>query len=196
MSRVALAEDAATVTETLALAFYEDPVWGWAFPDRGRRLEQHRAVWGLLVEAKIDEGSVWLADRGEAAAVWVLPGRPELGPEEERRLEQLVSDSMGAGAARVLDTFERFEAAHPHSRGEHHYLSLLGTHPDHRGRGLGMGLLAECLARIDAEGTPAYLESSNPVNDARYEGVGFAPCGKFELGEGGPTVTQMWREPA
>jgi GNAT superfamily N-acetyltransferase len=194
MARVSAAEDAEAVTETLALAFHEDPVWSWAFPDPERRLEQHRAVWGLLVRAKIEEGSVWQTAGGEAAAVWVLPGRPELGPEDEERLEALLEDSMGAEAARVLDTFERFEAAHPQER-EHFYLSLLGTHPDHRGGGIGMGLLAECLRQIDEKGMPAFLESSNPANDRRYEGLGFAPCGEFELGEEGPRVTQMWREP-
>ncbi len=195
MARLATAEDAEAITETLALAFHEDPVWSWAFPDAERRLEQHRAVWGLLVRAKIEEGSVWQTAGGEAAAVWVLPGRPELGPEDEKRLEALVEGSMGEGAARVLDTFERFEVAHPHERGEHHYLSLLGTHPDHRGKGVGMGLLAECLRRIDEEGAPSYLESSNPANDHRYERLGFARWGEFELGEDGPDVTQMWREP-
>ena len=195
MVRVATAGDAEAITETLALAFHEDPVWSWAFPYAERRLEQHRAVWGLLIRAKIDEGSVWQTAGGEAAAVWVLPGRPELGPEDEERLGALVEDSMGEGAARVLDTFARFDAAHPHERGEHHYLSLLGTHPEHRGKGIGMELLAECLRRIDDEGAPAFLESSNPANDHRYEAVGFAPCGEFELGEDGPTVTQMWREP-
>jgi GNAT superfamily N-acetyltransferase len=194
-ARVATAEDAEAITETLALAFHEDPVWSWAFPDANRRLEQHRAVWGLLVKAKIEEGSVWRTAGGEAAAVWVLPGRPELGPEDGERLEALVAGSMGEGAARVLDSFERFDAAHPHERGKHYYLSLLATHPDHSGRGLGMGLLAANLAGIDAEGAPAYLESSNPANDHRYERLGFAPCGEFELGEDGPTVTQMWRDP-
>ena len=38
-----------------------------------------------------------------------------------------------------------------------------------------MGLLAENLQRIDAEGAPAFLESSNPANDHRYERLGFAP---------------------
>jgi GNAT superfamily N-acetyltransferase len=102
---------------------------------------------------------------------------------------------MGDGAARVLDTFEHFEAAHPRES-EHFYLSLLGTHPDHRGKGIGMGLLAENLRRIDAEGTPAFLESSNPANDHRYERLGFVRCGAFELGEDGPVVTQMWRDPS
>ena len=59
-----------------------------------------------------------------------------------------------------------------------------------------MGLLADNLRRIDAEGTAAYLESSNPVNNYRYERLGFVPCGEFELPEDGPDVLQMWREPA
>jgi hypothetical protein len=57
-----------------------------------------------------------------------------------------------------------------------------------------MGLLAESLERIDAQSAPAFLESSNPANDARYERLGFVRCGAFELGEDGPDVTQMWRE--
>jgi GNAT superfamily N-acetyltransferase len=90
---------------------------------------------------------------------------------------------------------DRFEAAHPRDR-PHYYLSLLGTHPDHRGRGVGMGLLAADLARIDEERAPAYLESSNPANDARYERLGFASVGSFTTPDGAHSVTTMWREPA
>jgi hypothetical protein len=60
----------------------------------------------------------------------------------------------------VLTLLERFETHHPHDR-PHHYLSLLGTHPEHRGQGKGMALLAENLAQLDELGMPAYLESSN-----------------------------------
>ena len=57
-----------------------------------------------------------------------------------------------------------------------------------------MALLADNLARIDAEGRPCYLESTNPVNLDRYRSVGFADHGEFSLPDGGPTVTTMWRE--
>ena len=53
----------------------------------------------------------------------------------------------------VLVLLERFEANHP-SDPRHYYLSLLGTHPDHRGRGKGMSLLAANLAWIDGQGFP------------------------------------------
>ena len=65
----------------------------------------------------------------------------------------------------------------------------------HRGRGLGMALLRENLARIDAQRMPAYLESSNQANNHRYESVGFVQVAAFRAPGGGPMVTGMWREP-
>jgi GNAT superfamily N-acetyltransferase len=192
-SRVATRADLEALAETMALAFYADPVWGWAFADPERRLEQHRAVWGFLLESALDYGWVRMTDG--AAALWIPPGKPELRPEDEPRFESMVVALLGDAAPRVLDTFARFDRAHPPAERPHYYLSLLATHPDRRGQGLGMGLLAENLARIDAEGAAAYLESTNPGNHRRYEGVGFSKWAEFELGEDGPPVTQMWRDP-
>jgi GNAT superfamily N-acetyltransferase len=79
-----------------------------------------------------------------------------------------------------------------HPRQPHYYLSLFGTHSDHRGKGLGMRLLAENLSRIDSEGMPAYLESSNPANLKRYESVGFAERDEL-VAPSGAVVTTMWR---
>lgn len=194
-ARVATRAEIPAAIETLARAFYADPVWSWAFPDPKRRLEQHRAVWGLVAEAALSYGSAWITGDCAAVALWIPPGKPELRPVDEERLEGILTELLGDGAVRVAETFERFEAAHP-GGDPHYYLSLLGTNPDRRGQGLGMGLLAATLERIDAEGAPAFLESSNPVNTPRYEALGFTICGEFELPGDGPSVTQMWREPA
>lgn len=193
-ARLATAADLPAAVETLARAFYSDPVWGWAFPDSERRPEQHSVVWRAIVESALGYESAWIVGNGVAVALWIPPGKPELSPAAEERLETLMRETLGAGAARVLGTFERFDAAHPQAE-PHYYLSLLATNPDHSGRGLGMGLLANCLERIDAEGAPAFLESSNPINTPRYERLGFSVCGEFELPEDGPNVTQMWRDP-
>ena len=193
-ARVATSADLPAVAETMAAAFYDDPVWGWAFPDPERRLEQHRVVWRFVVESALDYDWVWLTDGCASASLWIPPGQPDLRPGDEERMVPLLVELLGDGAARVLETFERFDAARPRER-PHYYLSLLATHPDHSGRGMGMGLLADNLARIDAEGASAYLESSNPANDHRYERLGFVRCGEFELPEDGPDVTQMWRDP-
>lgn len=194
-ARLATRAEIPTAVDALARAFYADPVWSWAFPDSERRLEQHRVVWGLVAAAALAYRSAWLTGNCAAVALWIPPGKPELLSEDEARLEGLLVELLGGGAARVLETFERFDAAHPEGE-PHYYLSLLGTDPDHRGGGLGMGLLATTLKQIDAEGVPAFLESSNPVNTPRYERLGFAVCGEFSLSEGGPSVTQMWRDAA
>lgn len=194
-ARVATAAEIPAAVDVLARAFYADPVWSWAFPDPERRLEQHRAVWGLVANAALSYESAWLSGDCAAVALWIPPGKPELLAEDEERLEGLLTELLGDGATRVLETFECFEAAHPTAE-DHYYLSLLGTNPDQRGRGLGMGLMAATLERIDTEGAPAFLESSNPINTPRYERLGFAVCGEFELPDGGPSVTQMWRDPA
>lgn len=194
-ARVASAADLPAVAETLARAFYADPVWSWAFADPERRLEQLRAVWGLVAEAALGYESVWLTGDCASVAIWIPPGRPELGPEDEERLDALLDELPGGTAGRVRETFARFDAAHPNDE-PHYYLSLLATHPDHSGQGLGMGLLAETLARIDGARMPAFLESSNPLNTPRYERLGFSICGKFTLSADAPEVTQMWRDPA
>jgi GNAT superfamily N-acetyltransferase len=191
---VAIGAEIPAAVEVLARAFYADPVWSWAFPDPELRLEQHRVVWGLVAKAALGYESAWLSGDCAAVALWIPPGKPELRPEDGTRLEGLLLELLGDGAARVLETFQCFEDAHPEAE-PHYYLSLLATDPDQRGGGLGMGLLAATLERIDAQGVPAFLESSNPVNDHRYERLGFRRCGEFELPEDGPSVTQMWRDP-
>ena len=56
-----------------------------------------------------------------------------------------------------------------------------------------MSLLNHDLDVIDAEHAPAYLESSNPANNLRYEEVGFEPIGELSAPNNGPVVTTMWR---
>ena len=52
------------------------------------------------------------------------------------------------------------DLARNHPRVPHWYLPVLGTAPEYQGRGVGSALLRALLARSDAEGLPAYLESS------------------------------------
>ena len=186
--------DAEQVTELLALAFFDDPTWSWAFPDPSARLEHQRAWWGLLVHSAVPYGWSWITDDGGAAAIWIPAGRPELTPEDEAKVEPLFRDRVGAHADDVLTLLGRFEASHPRQT-PHYYLSLLGTHPDHRGQGKGMALLAANLAQLDELGMPAYLESSNRANDHRYERHGFVQVGEFAAPGGEPTLACMWREP-
>jgi GNAT superfamily N-acetyltransferase len=182
------------VTELFTLAFYDDPTWSWAFPDPERRMEHHRAWWGLYVHSALPYGWIWVTEDGGAASLWVPPGMPELSAEDEARVRPLLRELLGSHAENVLTLLDRFDSHHP-TEEPHYYLGLLGTHPDHRGQGKGMGLLAANLSRIDEQGMPAYLESSNRANDHRYQRFGFVQIAEFALPGGEPTVACMWRDP-
>ena len=193
IARPASTDDLTGVVETISLAFHDDPTWSWAFPDSVSRPEQFLVFWRFMVAAALRYRWVLVADACEAAAIWIPPNGTEIAAEDEPKLGPILTELVGERADEVMELLARFDAAHPRHE-PHYYLSLLGTHPDHTGRGIGMALLAESLARIDRERMPAYLESSNPANNHRYQRHGFHAIGEF-YPPGGPTpVTTMWRE--
>ena len=191
-ARRATAADADRVTEIITLAFARDPLWGHALarPDGGDG--HHAAFWRLFVEGALRYPWTWLTSGGEATTLWIPPGGMEMTPEQEHRLAGLAAEYLGPAADKYMELHGRFEAAHPQAE-PHYFLTLFGTHPDHRGHGIGMRLLAHDLELIDAEHMSAYLESSNPANNRRYASVGFEPHGEFSYPGGGPVVTTMWR---
>jgi GNAT superfamily N-acetyltransferase len=190
-SRAATTADLDAATETITTSFHLDPIWSWAFPDPDRRPEQYRVFWRLLIGGVLRYDWVRVTDGCESVAVWIPPGGTELPEGDEEKVEPLLTDLLGEHAPAVMELLARFEEAQPRAE-PHYYLSLLGTHDDHRGKGIGMALLEENLALIDAEHMPAYLESTNPVNLGRYGRVGFVPIGEFSAPDG-PTATTMWR---
>ena len=187
--RTARQSDLDELTSLITEAFASDPLWRWAFDD----LDDLEQWWRFLIASALRYPCISIAGDFEAAAVWIPPGGVELTEAEEEQLEPLLRRLIGSRATGVLTLLERFEKTHPHDQ-PHHYLSLLGTANRHRGRGVGMALLSEDLRRIDSEGTPAYLESSNPANDRRYEGVGFRRAGSFSTPDDAHTVNTMWRD--
>jgi GNAT superfamily N-acetyltransferase len=190
-ARIATTADIDAIVATFTSAFFHDPVWGPAFPDKSRRAAQAAVMWRVYVTSALRYPWTLVTPGAEAAAIWIPPGGIELTESEMGGLEERLAEAAGPDTARaVMAVGEQFEAVHPAE--PFFYLTILGTHADHRGKGLGMGLLAESLARIDELGAPAYLESTNPANLKRYESVGFAVRDEILL-PAGQVVTTMWR---
>jgi GNAT superfamily N-acetyltransferase len=191
--RVAGTTDVDRATETITLAFRDDPVWSVALARGDGGMDHHGPYWRYFVAAAVEQGGVWLLGDAAAVAVWIPPGGVELPPEQLAAVEEYCRAQLGAEGAHQLDElFERFEANHPRTE-LHAYLSLLATHPDHRGRGIGQRLLAANLAHWDELGVPTYLESTNPGNDHRYERAGFQRVGGFTAVRDRAPITTMWR---
>jgi GNAT superfamily N-acetyltransferase len=192
--RAATRSDLDCAVRTVTLAFLGDPVWSVALRRGDGRTDHLEAYWRFFVGDAIDQGAVRVADDGAAVSVWIPPGGEELRAETLDALDAFNLEALGAsGAAEMAELYERFEANHRRAE-PHAYLSLLATHPDHRGKGIGQALLADDLGTWDVAGVPAYLESTNPANDHRYERAGFRPVGGFTAVRDRARVTTMWRE--
>ena len=193
--RRATLADAARLAQTLASAFQDDPVITWIFPDQRRR----RAVLAAFMELRLrnlafPHNQVWTTTDEAAAAVWLPPpGRWQLPVPQRLRLLAALVRFLGLRTASILAGLERMEARHPQDR-DHWYLFILGTEQAAQGRGLGSALLAHRLARVDADGLAAYLESSSERNLALYRRHGFEVTSEVLI-PGGPTIWPMWREP-
>jgi GNAT superfamily N-acetyltransferase len=193
--RKATLADTPRLAQTLASAFQDDPVIVWIFPDQHRR----RAALPAFMEFRLrnlafPHDQVWTTTDGAAAAVWLPPpGRWQLPLPQRLRLLPALVRFLGLRTASILAGLARMEARHPQDRA-HWYLFILGTEQAAQGQGLGSALLAHMLARVDAEGMPAYLESSSERNLALYSRHGFEITDEVAI-PGGPRIWPMWREP-
>ena len=122
-------------------------------------------------------------------ALWLPPGVPA----DEESLASLMNRTAHPDIEQDLaQVLERMSGFHP--REPHWYLPLIGVDPARQGERLGNQLMAHALARCDADGLPAYLESSNPRNIPFYERQGFDVLGKIQVGSS-PTIVPMLRKP-
>lgn len=199
--RPALRTDRAVAARIAAAGFFDDPVMGWVFRDPGDRLAKLENIFGGLVDDMLpDRGVVHLL--GEVSvAFWREPGFDERRPASERiqdagsedaEPEPFVNPFTDEELERLIVLGAAMSEAHPHE--EHWYLNVVSTLPGHQGRGLGAAVLRPVLERCDAEGHPAYLESSNPRNQSLYRRHGFVEGEPIPVGDGPPLVP-MWRDP-
>ncbi len=190
--RLAEDSDIDAVVATVTSAFLEDPLWSPIFSEVDDAAFTSSRLWHLYVSsAALRYPWTFVTPNVEAAAVWYPPGAEYLTTTEIDGFDSFLEGLVGRTRAdEVQEIDAAFDAAHPAEPS--FYLSLLATHNNHRGRGLGMDLLRQSLAHIDALEMPAYLESSNPANDARYTRAGFEPLGVATM-PSGQRVTTMWR---
>ncbi len=186
MIRLAERGDARALAGALARAFYDDPLARYAYPRPGQREKLLRRYAGGRLRTLLPEELVFCDSAGGGAALWAPPDRWKVGPLELLRHGPFRRfPLMLVGGAAV-------ERKHPSA--PHYYLSMLGVEPAAQGRGLGSRLLRPMLDRMDEEGVPGYLESSNPRNLDFYARHGFRVTGEVRFPRG-PVLWLMWREP-
>lgn len=195
--RFAQKSDVVELSRVLGRAFFDDPVMMWMVPDDARRARALPRVFGAMirhhflgneaVETGSKDGTIG------AAALWDPPGRWKQTPGEEMRMMPSFLLALGLQVGRGMGMSELMKKNHPEE--PHWYLAVIGSDPDVRGGGFGHALMTSRLDKCDAEGAPAYLESSKESNVPYYMRFGFEVTGEITMPGGGPTMWQMWRRP-
>jgi ribosomal protein S18 acetylase RimI-like enzyme len=191
--RKMIAADVDVIAQVMARAFYDDPLQVWVFPDAVTRLDRLDRMFAMQIrDSSVPIGESYTDESRSSGAFWLPPGREQPDESALQSMEVLVP-IVGDAIARIRAAYQVMMDAHPTAA--HFYLAGLGTDPDHQGEGLGSAVMAPVLARCDATGVPAYLESTKESNVAFYEHHGFAVTGTIAPAPDGPTMWCMWREP-
>ena len=192
--RLAGADDIPALSRTLARAFDDDPVMAHLIPRDVRHHAERLAQFMLLgTTGAVADGTVYTTSELSGGAVWRAPGRWKVPTRQLLPDLPALLRSLGRRVPVGLATLQLLERHHPTE--PHWYLEILGTEPAEQGKGIGAALMAPVLERCDAEGVPAYLESSKERNIPYYERHGFRVTGELDLPKGGPRLWPMWRDP-
>ena len=185
--------DIESMCVSLAQAFEDDPVMIFLFPGEGERIERLRRFFLLLTRIQhLPGGGCYTTEDNVGAALWDPPGKWRLPFTTILRASPSLISILGVRLVTALRALGQIEKLHP--KEPHWYLAVLGTAPEHQGKGTGSALLAPVLARCDSEGLPSYLESSKESNVPFYRRHGYEVTREIRL-PGGPPVWAMWREP-
>lgn len=192
--RAGVASDVPTLSDALADAFVEDPIFGWLIPNDDSRPGRLRRFFEIeLRYVVLQKGRIWTSAETNGASLELPPGA--------WRMPFTTQLAHGSGFTRVFGT--RLPHAltlitlmeNRHIREPHYYIAYVGVAHEAQGQGLGTRLLRPTLDRCDTEGLPTYLEATSERNRALYERLEFQVQGELRLGSS-PPLWLMRRPPA
>jgi ribosomal protein S18 acetylase RimI-like enzyme len=188
--RSARATEAPALGRLIAVAFSHLPTTKWLVPDDDARVDVLAGQFTMFVEQGIAHGDVYVAGDGVGVAVWLPPGDlPDIEDYDER-----LAARCGPYTPRIVALDEVMHKARP-VEPEHAYLAMLAVHEPARDLGVGSALLNLQHRRLDADGTPAYLDASGLHSRRLYQRHGYTDYAP-PYGVGGiDGFYPMWREP-
>jgi ribosomal protein S18 acetylase RimI-like enzyme len=187
--RSASAGEEPQAVATIVAAFVTDPIARYALATPHDYLHEFPAQVQAFAGGSLAHGTADVAAGFGGVALWLPPG---VAADGEALAREFQRTAKAEHLADLLATFEQMGRYHP--KKPHWYLPMIGVEPNAQGAGLGGALMRHAVARCDAQGAVAYLESSNPRNISLYQRHGFEVLGEIQVG-GAPPVIPMIREP-
>lgn len=183
----AFAHEASTIA-TVTMGFSTDPIARWFYPKASDYFRWFPGFVRAFGGAAIANRSAYCTENYSGAALWLPPG---VEPDEEA-ITMLVRESLPEERhAEAFELFEKMGESHPAE--PHWYLPMIAVDTFRQNLGVGSRLMQLALERVDEEGLPAYLESSNPRNISLYRRFGFEAIGEIRAG-GSPPMVPMVRK--
>lgn len=169
--------DVKSASFMLAKAFYNDPAWIFVFPDENEREKKMPIVYEIPLRYGIKFGEVYAPSPVlEGVAIWnpglkadmtfwrllkagaIIPSL-KLGQKVGKRINSVFN---------LIDEKRNTLAEEPYI-----YLSAIGVHPEHQGKGFGGTLLKSMIMKADGEGIALYLETMVEKNVSFYKKFNF-----------------------
>ena len=173
--------------DVLVTAFTADPVIRWMYPEAHRYLTHFPSFLVAFGGKAFAANTVWRLGEFSAVALWFPP---HVEPDGDAVVAVMTESVAPEQHQDLLAVLGQMDGVHP--RFPHWYLPWFGVDGGQQGKGLGGELMTQCLAIVDRDQLPTYLESPNPRNISFYERHGFEVTAVSQAG-GCPPVYSMLR---
>jgi ribosomal protein S18 acetylase RimI-like enzyme len=188
--RTATIADQKYIIASLVLAFSNDPVARWMYPDPYQYLTHFPRFVQTFGGKAFELGTAYARDGYSGAALWFPPG---VDPDIELTIEILQESIFESDRMDVFAVLEQM--SHYHPKEPHWYLPIIGVEPTQQGKSYGSALMQHHVPeQCDHDRIPAYLEASKPANVPFYERHGFEVLSTMQVGAS-PPIFPMVRYP-
>jgi GNAT superfamily N-acetyltransferase len=193
-TRLGTPREAERLTQVLARAFADDPVFAWLLPDESTRQAQLLRFFKLEIERRsLPNGRIWTGDRADGVSLELPSDRWQLSPRDQTFRTPVFLRIFGRRLPQATALTSAMDKLHPTEA--HYYIPYVGVAPQAQGQGLGTALIGRTTALCDRDGFPAYLEATSERNAALYSRLGFEHLRQFRVGNS-PPIWPMRRAPA
>src|SRR5262249_53741894 len=162
--RSATSDETSQAIAAIVAAFLTDPVARFAWPSPHDYLRAMPLVTREFAGGSFEHGTAYVSADFCGTALWLPPGVHPTGEALVLMFRETVNPEHLEEGWGKLEKREQWHPEDPHGS-----LPMIGVEPMAQGRGLGADLMRHAVTRCDDEGTPAYLESTNPRNISLYQ---------------------------
>lgn len=190
--RLATSDDIHRICRTARMAFADDPLFRWLYPDLDDYHAQSPGPWYFVGRRSLTLDCLYTTDDSVAIGMFFPPGRPDV------EVDAPPVPGVEPPGPELLGKFAALgEAMHEHTPPEDHwYLNVLATHPDWQRQGLGAAIIEAVASTCRRDGLPLYLETQTTANVAYYGHLGFRVRSEWDIPLDGPHMWGMLLEPS